>query len=294
MEGLLDWLDNMPGPQFLGLYVGVIVATAVTCFLTLRYSGSRSASVDAQIPANPDPYEVAFLRGGRSAVQSLVLVDLAYKGYIRQRTAIGGLFVRQVEGAPDPFKLPEPIREIFHAIGKGEEPLRKLLLSRRVREAFDRLIKPYETRLSDRFIVPSLKRWQVYLFGLAVVIGLGGFKLADALAEGRRNVAFLIFFGLVGMMALGLATAGVRLTAAGSRYLKRIQVGYSGDRELPLAFALLGPAALVGSANAAYASMLGVNPNAARSGSSSCGSSCGGGGGGGGCGGGCGGCGGGD
>ena len=276
MDALLDWIDNLPGPQFLGLYASVIAATLAACFVSLRFSGGGGSSEAEPLPGDPDPYEIAYLRGGRRAVQSLALLDLAHRGYVRKKAATGGIYIRQVEGPPDPLKLSEPLREVFRAIGAGEQPWRKLLISSPAREAIDRLIKPHETKLGDRFVVLWTTRLQAYLLGAAVVIGLGGFKLVDALAEGRENIGFLIAMGVGALILLIVVTAG-RLNAAGRRYLNRLRVGYGGDTELPLAFALSGPAALAGSANAAYASMLGVNPNAAGRGwsSDSCGTTCG-------------------
>lgn len=44
--------------------------------------------------------------------------------------------------------------------------------------------------------------WPVRLAGAAVIVGLGGYKLAIALAKGRHNVGFLILMGLVALCIL--------------------------------------------------------------------------------------------
>ncbi len=44
--------------------------------------------------------------------------------------------------------------------------------------------------------------WPVRLAGAAVIVGLGGYKLAVALAKGRHNVGFLIMMGLVALCIL--------------------------------------------------------------------------------------------
>ena len=138
MEALLDWIDNLPGPQFLGFYASLIATTLAACFVALRYTGGGQASAAEQLPSNPDPYEIAYLRSGRRAVQSLVLLDLKHQGYIKQRLGTDKKpYVRQVDGPPDPLRLSEPQREIFRVIGKGQEPLGQVVISGPFRPADD-------------------------------------------------------------------------------------------------------------------------------------------------------------
>jgi uncharacterized membrane protein YgcG len=150
--------------------------------------------------------------------------------------------------------------------------------------------------------------------GIAAVLGLGVYKLTAALSTGHRNVGFLILIGLAVSAATAVVCRPKRLNARGRAYLARLRNDYGAfgaghartattESMLPLYVAVLGPAALAGTA---YDDLRREMRPVSQGGSGgSCSSSCGGGsscsssggsscGGGGGCGGGgCGGCGGG-
>ena len=76
----MDWLTdnpivNMPGPNFLGFYalVSLIVLLA---FNVLVRSGETNQGALPSVPMRPDPYEIAYLRGGVGAVISLAIYSL--------------------------------------------------------------------------------------------------------------------------------------------------------------------------------------------------------------------------
>ena len=58
-------------------------------------------------------------------------------------------------------------------------------------------------------------------------MGLGGFKLAVAVAQGHRNVAFLIVFGGIGVLALAVACLVLpRTSRLGRAYLQELKRAY--------------------------------------------------------------------
>ena len=130
---------------------------------------------------------------------------------------------------------------------------------------------------------------------MMAVLCLGVAKLFVGLSR-DRPVGFLIMVLVIGVVvAVGLVFRGGLMTREGEQLIRDLRTGHARalraplPAELPLAFALLGTAALAGSDFAAYATQIAPPAN----GGSGCGSNgasgCGGGGDGGG-GGGCGGC----
>ena len=309
----MDWIANMPGPQFLGLYAAVIVAILSAAFLAMR-SGNGGDGLDSVVSTAPDPYEMAFMRGGEMEVAKLLLIELARRGYIQERTgtAIGGgkVYLRQTDGHPSPRLLQDPQRQIFELIGVEEQPLGKLMLSAKFRDAVAGVTRKFEEEMNrEGLLISSSKKSRVFLYAATPIFALGAFKLINAVMHGRYNVAFLVIFFILSMAVLWAITRR-RLTPRGKRYFQQTQTAYRGDTsdvvldpgsaqssDMLLHVGLFGAPILFGTAASGYATMLGLDPNR-KYGPSGCGSSCGGsssgGGDGGGCGGGCGGCGGGD
>ena len=312
----MDWIANMPGPQFLGFYAAVIVSTLVAAYILIRSSGNDSG-VDPLVSTSPDPYLMAYMRGDDVEVAKLALIELARRGFIQERTGAsltgGKVYLRQSDGHPHPALLPAPLRQVFELVGKEEKPLARLMKASAFRQAMEDLTKSAKEKMSrEGLLVDDAARLKTLLFGTVVILGLGGFKLAAALSAGRFNVGFLILLLVAGMFGL-MIIAGLRLTARGRKHFLRTQDAYRPDTSgvvldasaaqnsaLLLHLGLFGAPILFGTSASAYATMLGLDPKQ-RYGASGCGAGCGssssssggGEGGGGGCGGGCGGCGGG-
>jgi uncharacterized protein (TIGR04222 family) len=74
-------IGNMKGPAFLLLYILVIIAA----FLAIKYGYKifgKTPEKRSYIPAQPDPYEIAYLRAGPKEVTELVVYGLLCRGYL--------------------------------------------------------------------------------------------------------------------------------------------------------------------------------------------------------------------
>src|SRR5688572_23057803 len=83
MDFLLDNpLATMDGPPFLVLYLSVIILSAIALSVA-RASSDRSDNLNVPaIPPDPDPYEIAFLRGGANEVARAIIFSLIQKGMV--------------------------------------------------------------------------------------------------------------------------------------------------------------------------------------------------------------------
>jgi uncharacterized protein (TIGR04222 family) len=254
-----------------------------------------------------DPYLIAHLRGGADEairVSTLALID---RGLI------------------------EATGESLHAKPSASEQVRRplergILTALRQPQASYGLVKDpaaltgaesLRTELTELGLVPSaIDMHRRAMIGMSVLLGLwivAGLKISVALARGRHNVGFLIFFALLAALLLWSVLQHAR-TDRGDRLLSDLRTLFSGLRdrastlrgggasqELALLVSVFGIAALEGK-KLTLAKKLFPRAMTGTSSSTSCGSSCsslssascgGGGGCGGGCGGGgCGGCGG--
>lgn len=311
----MDWftsnpLAQMPGPSFLLLYVCAAVVTVVMAAARIRAADTTAETAPFPVPTDPDPYEVAYLRGGGNEVTRAVIFSLIERGCLT------------VSDEKDPKK---------QQIGRVPNPLRLDALSpleRRVFDWFSRPYKaqevfqsnlpqevephcaPYEARLRmNDLLAPSgvatagLIAW---LAGAAVITFLGGYKLVASLLRGFDNVGFLVVVGIAAnVVLLWTCFRTRRLSARGEAYLRDLRLAFeplkhrkllapSSDTAslLPLLVGVFGVSVLAGTPFRYYPDMF----KQASSGGASCGGGCGASCGascGGGCGGGCGGCGGG-
>lgn len=306
----MNWLDNpianMHGPQFLGFYAAVIVTTLGLLWFFSRRVDATTGQPVPPVPTEPDPYAIAYLRGGLGEVARVAVFELLQREYIEGKE---GIFketakhpgLRHLHGVPriayDWLKTKGSLtaREVFSSRG---------LVTQLEGQAESELRRPLE---ADQLLVNShskslRRRWAGA--ATALMLGLGGYKLAVALTKGYTNIVFLVLmliFALVASIVTALSMPS--LTLRGRKYLDALNLAFDQlthrpearqeSSYLPLMVGLFGVSALGGTSFAYYADdlerMQQVAQASGDAGLASCGSSCGGGGGG--CGGGCGGCG---
>ena len=318
----MSWTHNpiaeMRGPDFLVFYATVILGTLALCWWRLwKADPTRSMRAPA-IPPELDPYEVAYLRGGPNEVLRLVILSLIQRGYLRPDKPEAGDQIEKHPDHPDARYLSKLEKKVFDGFDFAKTaPL--IFASESLQRSAEAACQSYEEHLqSQSLLLPEdirVTKQSTFVWGLAIMLGLGGYKLCVALAKGRHNVGFLILMGLFSLVVLGLMSGTIlrRMSSRGKAYLEtltftfdklkqrisqpRSTEGALSEDLLLLLAGVFGIGVLSGTAYAFYPKMF--QKAAVDSGgstwasSSSCGSasSCGSGGGGG-CG--CGGCGGGD
>lgn len=323
-------LANMVGPYFL-LFYGALLA--IFLYLGRRTARALDTSRDLKplpVPENPNPFEIAFLRGGANEVSRLLVVELFQRGILvetRKR-----LFQKTKLVLAENINLSEldpALRGLAERFTKPCDPT--ALDQPTVQRSLGTQLEHWAQWVRDEQLAfePAQriagKRYGLSLVGVFVAVGV--YKLAIAISNDHFNVFFLMALGLFGAIGIMAVVRLPRFTSRGKRYLEDLQAAYwnlkktdlpkpdefqpaasaawdpllAGSCALPvLAMGLFGASALQSSAYATLSN---------RFANSSCGSSCGAvsacasgcgaggagggcGGGGGGCGGGCGGCGG--
>jgi uncharacterized protein (TIGR04222 family) len=323
----MSWLihnsiADMYGPHFLVLYASVIVATLFGVRWAIRSADSTTSLSPVPLRSNPDPYELAYLRGGQNEVTRLAIFSLIQRGYLKvseTKKWWGGLDRRltQADGGPDWRDLAPGEQAVFRFFSSphtAAEVFRTDSLS----TGLNALFNEYETKLQHEDMLYSTQAQDSAKFiqriGALIILGLGGYKLISALINGHSNVFFLIFMGLAGLVVFSLLCRTPRLSHLGRDYLKRLQQAFERmkpktpnassavpDATLLLLVSLFGVSVLSGTSYAYYGQMFGQSAGSGGCGGSfgsgGCGGSsssgCGGGGSSGCGGGGCGGCGGG-
>lgn len=198
---------DFDGPTFLAFYAAVAGA-AVVAGLVLRYvskgdDGSESKSVEVV-----DPYEAAYLSGGKDGVVQAALTALARRGNL----AVTDGKLTRGDSAP-PLDAPAVERAMYDAVpAEGAKKPREIGAALAAAKAH---AADYRDRLRDRGLVqpdasePLTKRWVPALI-LATVTLLGVAKIVVGLSR-DKPVAFL------GMMTIATAVATVLFLRRGLR-----------------------------------------------------------------------------
>lgn len=318
-------LINLPGPYFLMFYAFAIAAAAIALKIIkskLDFTGQMPLP---PIPTEPDAFEIAFLRGGSNELARAATFALNQKGLIEISQNGKETWIQQTASA-NPALLNPLERAVFNYYAEPRKP-KDLFQKNGLKEILQPFSSTYEARLAaQHFLTDAAAKAQVIKISLAfaaAIIGLGFYKLLAAVLYGNYNIGFLILFGFIGIIILGVMANPPRLTEHGKKYLERLQLAFEKFKyasipktqnqpaattfaavdPLLLTVGLFGTAALAGTAYDNYNQAFHKSQQAQGSaGGSGCGSSCGtssdssscssgGDGGGGGCGGGCGGCG---
>jgi uncharacterized protein (TIGR04222 family) len=236
----MNWLlhnviADMYGPYFLCFYAAAIVALVVASY---RSMSSLDHTKDLELPpiwGKLDAYEIAYLRGGENEVTRVAIASLIQRGLLRivetkhlvsktkeidkgREPAAGELAPIEVSIMKWP-EFPASAQKIFQPRG----------IPAVLREACD----PYQAELLEKNLLtpPEVKQTgeRLFLIGLALIIGLGGYKLAVALANGHHNVLFLVVLGTLGIIPLAvICLAHPRATELGRNYLEQLKLAYQG------------------------------------------------------------------
>jgi uncharacterized protein (TIGR04222 family) len=318
----MDWLLDSPVAQlhrfdFLAFYLLVIVFTAVAGYWLTRRQ-DHTGELDApNVPVNPDPYEIAYLRGGVNEVARAAVFNLTQLSYLwLEKTDQETRFHCLRKG--DAVTLPVIERKTYEWCAGGRKA-DEIFKPGELTAQLLPLCANYDAKLQRENLLnpPALHEAaaRVRRLGTLGVAGLGVYKLFVAIAQGRSNVIFLILLGIFGSLLVWGVSRPSRLSKRGRHYLAKLQLAFERlkhftPQALPEAYAasatpamlamgIFGVSALSGTAYSDFHDTFQKSANTSGgcggvSSCSSCGgcgsSSCGGGGcGGGGCGGGCGG-----
>lgn len=303
----MDALFNNPIAQMYGPYFVLFYSTfiGVTLVISTYLLRDKTASVPLpSIQEKPDPYEIAYLRGGEKEVLKLVTVSLIQLGYLEIRNNQ----IQQIPTHPNLHSLKPLEKKIFDyfLIGKN---VQELIHNQSAPQEISNECLSYQKWLTEEQLLTTPQDRsttnQIITIVVAIILSLGIYKLVSALSQGHNNVGNLttiMVFVAISWLTYICDLPQQRLTSRGQTYLQQLKNAFAqlnptfptpptqqGYNSL-LLLSIFGGEALASTTNSEYAKV--IYPVISYSGKKTsstgggCGSSCGGG-----CGG-CGGCGG--
>ncbi len=229
---------DLYGPYFLLFYAAVIVVSIVAARRSIRSADWTRELDPLEVPAKLDPYEVAYLRGGANEVTRVAIASLIQRGVLQITEQKARLSVKKwidLGRTPSPGELAPIENAIRKWSGFPAEP-RAIFAAGGLAARIEPVCDQFEDELTERGLLApreelrSLAR-RLWSFGILILVGLGGYKLAVAHAKGHHNVGLLWFMMIAGGLFYTIACRSLpRLTARGKDYLYRLKLAYSGLR----------------------------------------------------------------
>ena len=227
----MQWLQlftHMQGPEFLAAYATVWVAFFVIC-LIVRHQTDQVSSDTPVIPeTDPDPYKIAYLRGGANEVLRLATLELYSQGLLQKEVG-KTLGIVQWQRKLD-VELPKTLSpfakqaaEFFSVVRKPNDIFGSNVASQFVSEfgRWDEWIEQEGFR-----IAPSQQSiLNLFSIGSALLFFLAGLtKIVSATLRHLDNIWFAVLMMIIGSVSLLLTRSRRRFNARGRQYLSGIQL----------------------------------------------------------------------
>jgi len=294
------------GLSFRAAYCATSIVTIMVGYTIVR--DKTALRPPPPVPSVINPYEIAYLRGGRNGVIRTVLYALYQLGFVEvthERLWKGRQLLERANSR-DPRELteleqrvlrsihqPVEVRYLFQRVPMGND-IEQLCAQFRNNLESDELLRPRNIRRAAFWI--ALLASGILLYLPSVIGEIDSEVLRD------QGLVVLMFLSLVLLWIVVGSKAWVRVSDRGRAYLERLRVAFADMRqpaalrtdEAPrpetasvLLVGLFGLGILSGSSDAAFAALFARGASGSSGGcGGGCGAGCGGGCGGGGCGGG--------
>ena len=296
---MINPITEMNANEFLGFYLVLILTAIIICWWKSNRSDWTADLAPPPVPADLDPYEIAYLRGGENEVTRLAIVSLTERGYLEVKSTDGVFsgtlallslddsspqFIAQVDNGPNPEELSSLERAVFDWFATAKETS-KVFDGGELPELVASRCLHYQERLqAEHLLTPDDVCDRIRNIALLAGVVIATFGLSRIVVGMMRDrpVGFLIVMSIVaGVVLVGLGDAS-RLSSLGNRYLERIQeyleprketLAQRSGPDLPL---LVGAFGIVVLADTPYSIFQEVFKKSSESTSGGCGAGCGG------------------
>ncbi len=314
-------LANLYGPYFLIFYICFIILTIIGYrVLRTRFFHTAHFAIPP-IPVNPDPFEIAYLRGDTNELARAVVFSLNQKNLLKFANGEKTSHIYPTNIEFDKRVLKPIERTALEWFGITRETKELFAQKDGLATALKSYGDTFQARLEMQNFFPDAEMTRrnnrLALKAFLIFGGLGAYKIAAAILGGYWNIFGIVFVTVIGLFVLGIAAKIPRLTTLGKTYLERLQIAFErikpsnhnplfAPETVPsatfaavdpflLSVGVFGGAALAGTIYSDYNRAFERAHNQSATSSGGCGSGCGSsscssGGDGDGCGGGCGGC----
>jgi uncharacterized protein (TIGR04222 family) len=232
MNLLHNPIADLHGTDFLTFYGIVIIVTYIVCALLRRLS-DRTASLPVPVlPAQPDAYEIAYLRDGESEVARVTVFNLLQRGFLQVTPD-----AKNIEQAPSyqNVRALAPMEQYTFTWFATPRSAKEIFQNSSSLQGIRPFCEYYRKYLDEEQMLTSvgLRRtsWLLWLVGAMIIASLGVYKLQVAAATGHSNVGYMTIMLIVAPLLLLAICRAPRLSARGKAYLKQLQLAFGSVKE---------------------------------------------------------------
>ena len=239
----MNWLLNNPVADVDSEYLLLFYAIAIGAVILSSYNSVRSADrtrhmEPPEIPDRIDPYELAYLRGGETEVTRIAIVSLLQRGLLkitesRDWSSAATKILKEVDrGRESETGEMSPIETCIMKWAGFPAVRRQIYEPGGIPDLLQGMCSVYRDNLADReLLAPPGMKWigaWLWWIGSTLILGLGGYLLAVALAKGESIVAVILCpMAAIGVIALAFACLRFpRISRRGRAYLEQLQLAY--------------------------------------------------------------------
>jgi uncharacterized protein (TIGR04222 family) len=230
-------LANLSGLLFLSIYGGTIFIAGIVFYLFKSNLDWTSKLPVPLIPKSPDPFEIAYLRGGENEFARTLVFSLTQKGFLQVFNDGKKSHITLAKTQPNWTMLSPMEREI----------LKWFQSTRETSEIFEEYgliekLKPYSLEYEQKirqtnFLTPPDVKIKTKMFGyliLGAILIVGFYRLIMSVSYGGYNLLFLL--GLMAIVSLIFWRLGKtsRISELGKRYLNGLQNAFEKLKDNPL------------------------------------------------------------
>lgn len=237
MDGYFDNpIGQMPGSAFLALYSLWFLLWLMVARLWGTFK-QPATSVPVRIPNVPDPFQIAYLRGGVQELLRTVLVDLVEKKRVveikptRTWYQLGTQHSHWAISDPQDFgqDLSPAHRVVINGLRANAFTITEIM--QQLPKELQKVINSYRSPLEDQGLIiteqQALENNNRIFIATFCFTSLGFYKLAAAYMHNRGNVGYLIIGMILGTICIVAAGQRRSLTEKGLQYLKDLRIAFS-------------------------------------------------------------------
>lgn len=223
-------LANMYGPYFLLFYLALLGIFLFLGRRTVLAMDQSPALSKLPVPETPNPFEIAYLRGGGNEVAKLLVVDLFHRGILVESRK--GFFQKTKLTLADNVDLSTLDPTLQSLAMKFNVPRDAAgFNAKSIESIFGNQLERWSKWVNDEQLVfDPEQRKAARRFGymlIAVFFAVGAYKFFVAIANHHNNVGFLVLLGVVGSVVLRAVVQMPRFTWRGKHYLQDLQTAYA-------------------------------------------------------------------